>query len=380
MIRILLPILILLGGAASALALISGGSEKKPKRQEAPQPPGVKVLRVRPETVWLPVRSQGIVTPRTEIDLVAEVAGKIVRVHPAFVAGGAFKRGEVLAAIDPRDYDYAVVRARSRLAEAERQLAQEAAQAEQARQEWRVLGEGEPTPLALHEPQLAEMRAKVAAAEANLAEAKLRRARCELKAPFDGRIRAKQVDAGQYVSPGDKLARIYADDSAEVRLPVSLDQLAYLPSLPAAGEGESNRPLPAVTLTAAIGGKSYRWEGRVVRTESALDPATGLLYAVARIPRPFSRGERPPLLPGTFVEAKIEGRALNDVFVLPPGAVNATRQAMLVDAANRLRIRRLQVLKNNPDRIVVGGGLQPGDRVVVAGIDVPVEGMEVKVQ
>lgn len=304
----------------------------------------------------------------------------MIRLHPGLVAGGFFEAGEVLVAIDPRDYDFAVAEAQARIAQAKRQVAMEEAQAEQARDEWQALGEGRPTPLTLHEPQLAEARAKLQAAEADLAKARLQRSRCEWRAPFAGRVREKRIGLGQHVRAGDKLARLYAIDVAEVRLPLAADQLAFLdlpldrrnawPVMPGLAEAG-----PTVILTAEFAGALRRWEGRIVRTEGTLDEATGLLHAVAEVRDPYTRKvDQPPLLVGLFVQAEIEGRAQSGLFVLPQGAVNAAQQALLVDAEERLRIRRLEVLRDEPDRILVKGGLSVGDRVVTGGIRVPVEG------
>jgi multidrug efflux system membrane fusion protein len=377
--KLLLPMLVLLAGAACAWAIIAN---RPPLEAQVPESeaPLATVIRVEPQTIRLNVHSQGVVTPRTQIDLVPEVAGKVTQVHPGFVAGGFFSAGEVLVTIDPRDYDYAVIEAQASLAEARRQLASEEAQAEQARSEWQALGEGQPSPLTLHEPQLAEARAKLKAAEAELAKARLRRSRCELRAPFAGRVQARQAGLGQYVQPGEKLARLYSTDLAEIRLPLSADQLAYLDLPLGAGKFPQER-YPKVAVTAELAGATHRWEGRIVRLEGALDEATGLLHVVAEVPEPYSSdGHRPPLLAGLFVRAEIEGRERSGLFVLPQGALNAAQEALLVDADERLHIRRLDVLRTEPDRLLVKGGLAAGDRVVVAGVQVPVEGMRVRLE
>lgn len=378
--RKLLPIAVLLIGLVTAFAFMTNRSQPE---SEPPQPelPLVEVLEAKPQTVRLSVTSQGVAMPRAEIDLVTEVAGKVIHVHSAFAAGGSFQRGEVLVAVDPRDYQFAMVEAKSRLAEAQRLLAQEEAQGEQALSEWQVLGEGEATDLALRKPQLAEMRAKVAAAKADRAKAKLQRIRSVLRAPFDGRIRVKHVDVGQYIVPGEKVARLYATDSLEVRLPVSMEQLAYI-DMPLISEtNRAKHAAPSVTLHTTIGGSMARWIGHIIRTEGALEATTGQLSLVARITQPLSElNDRHPLLPGTFVQAEIEGREHHDVFILPPAAVNTRKaQALIVDDSNRIKIQQLDVLKSEPDRVVVRGGLQAGDHVVVSGIDIPVEGIQVQV-
>src|SRR5690606_36415143 len=142
-------------GASISWAIVAHRPQAK---SEVPvsEAPLVQVISVEPRTLKLNIQSQGVVVPRTEIDLVPEVAGQIIGLHPSLVAGGFFEAGDILVTVDPRDYDYAIAEALARIAEAERQVAMEEAQAEQARNEWKVLGEGQPTPLTLREPQLAE--------------------------------------------------------------------------------------------------------------------------------------------------------------------------------------------------------------------------------
>jgi membrane fusion protein, multidrug efflux system len=123
------------------------------------------------------------------------------------------------------------------------------------------------------------------------------------------------------------------------------------------------------------------WEGRIANAEGALDEETGLLHAVAEVKDPYAvKADQPPLLPGLFVQAEIEGLELADVFILPAGSVNASQEALLVDAEDRLRIRRMQILRNEPDRVLIKGGLDAGDRVVVSGIQIPIEGMKVRAE
>ena len=373
--KIGLPILLLLIGVGAAWAIMA----MRPRIvTQAPKTevPLVSVIQVEPQTIRLNVHSQGIVTPRNEIDLIPEVAGKVIQLHPDFVAGGFFNRNDVLIAIDPRDYDAAIEQAQAQIAEAKRQMAMEEAQADQAHDEWQALGEGAPSALAMREPQLAEARARLKAAQANLTLARIKRSRCELRAPFAGRLQSKNTGLSQFIQPGDKLARIYSTDAAEIRLPLSSNQLGFL-DLPL---GAPRSQGPKVSLTAQFAGAMQTWEGRIVRTEGTLDESTGVLYAVAEVQTPYQQKDnRSPLLSKLFVQAEIEGRAMQGLFVLPQLAMNAAQEVLLVDATQKLHIRRVDVLRNEPDRILVKDGLHAGDRLVISGIDVPVEGMTVRV-
>ncbi|MGZ0077395.1 efflux RND transporter periplasmic adaptor subunit [Methylomonas sp. YC3] len=373
--KILLPILVLLAAAGAAWAIIAGKPQTVQQNAE-PTIPKVNVVRVEPQSLRLNVMSQGVVAPRETIDLVTEVGGKVAQVHSAMAAGGFFAANELLLTIDPRDYDYAIVAAEAQLAEAQRVLINEQAQVEQAHSEWQALGEGEPTALALRKPQLAEAQAKLKAAEADLAKAKLNRSRCELRAPFAGRVLSKQAGLGQYLPSGAVIARIYASDVAEIRLPISTEQLAFL-ELPLGQHGKTGH-WPAVTLRAELAGKPHSWQGRIVRSEAALDDNSGQLYLVAQVAEPFRESaDRPPLLSGLFVQAEIEGVFREGLFSLPRTALNGLQQAKLVDAEQRLEIRQLQVLRHDAERVVVKAGLNPGERVVVSELPVAVAGMKV---
>jgi RND family efflux transporter MFP subunit len=377
--KILLPIILLLTGIACAWAVIATRPQLAIKNPGT-EVPLVTVIQVEPQTLRLNVHSQGVVTPQNQIDLIPEVSGKIIQFHDDFVVGGFFTRNEVLVTIDPRDYDYAIALAQAQIAEAKRQLAMEQAQAEQAHTEWQALGEGTASSLAMREPQLAEARAKLIAAEASLLQAQTKRSRCEIRAPFTGRLQTRLVGLGQTIQAGEKLAHIYSTDIAEIRLPLPTDQLAYL-DLPLGTGNRQCSDCPKVTLNSDFAGTVQTWEGRIVRSEGKMDDTTGVLYAVAEVQHPYTQMEgHPPLLAGLFVKAAVQGKELHDVFVLPRIAVNASQQVLVVDAGLHLHIRQLEVLRNEQDRILVKQGLNKGDQIVTSGIQVPVEGMKVRLE
>ncbi|MCQ8131060.1 efflux transporter periplasmic adaptor subunit, partial [Methylomonas sp. WSC-6] len=174
LLKMALPAAVLLAAVGAARAMLETRPGSSPQITQ-PSPPTVQIVRVQPQSIALNVASQGVVTPREEIDLVAEVGGKVLRMHPALASGGFFEADDLLLMIDPRDYDYAIVTAQAKVAEAKRVLINERAQVEQAESEWRALGQGEASDLALHKPQLAEAEAKLQAAAAELAKAKLDR-------------------------------------------------------------------------------------------------------------------------------------------------------------------------------------------------------------
>jgi len=341
--------------------------------------PVVSVIELKAQTIRLNVHSQGLVTPSNEIDLIPEVAGKIIQLHPKFVTGGYFSKNELLVTIDPRDYEVDIVHAQAQIAKAKRQLSMEEAQAAQAKNEWQALGEGIPSALIMRKPQLAEAQAKLKAAEAGLFQARTRRSRCELRAPFSGRVQSKNIGLGQFVQRGDKLGRIYSTEVAEVRLPLSGKQLGFLDLFLGINK-EAAYLAPKVILTAQFAGSMQTWIGRIVRTEGSLDENTGVLYVIAEVNEPYQQNNQgQPLISQLFVQAEIEGKSLKNVISLPHVAMSAAQNVLLVDSEQHLRIRHVEVLRSEQDRILVKNGLNAGDRVVISGIDVPVEGMTVMV-
>ncbi len=376
--KIALPLAVLLLAVVGASGLVASRPPIETRRPEIPLP-AVRLATVHPRTVTMTVKSQGTVEARTTSQLVPEVSGRVVSVSPSFRDGGFFSKGDVLLRVDSRDYEWAVTEARSRVAREELRLAQEKASAEVARREWRDIGQGDGSPLALRELQVAEAAAALAAARSALEQAELDLERTNVRAPYDGRVLGKEVDVGQFVTRGSPVARLYAVDVAEVRLPVPNEELAFV-DLPLGRRQDARAPGPGVTLTADFAGRRHTWRGRVVRTDGRIDPKTRLVRVVAEVREPYGqRGapDRPPLAVGMFVEAEIEGRGIDDVVVLPRVAMRDQSHVFVLDGEDRLRSRPVTVLRAQGDTVYVSNGLRPGERVCVSPLEFAVEGMKV---
>ncbi len=379
---IVLPVAVLAVGAWAAMTMIANRPEPEKKAPEVTAPL-VRVMRAEAESVRLTVETEGIVTPRTESQLVPEVSGRVMWVSPSLVTGGFFDEGQILLKIDPREYELAVVRARSAIAQAKTRVATEEQEAAVSRKEWESLGEGEPSPLVLREPQLAEARAAQASAEASLEQAQFDLERTIVKAPFEGRLREKSVDVGQYVQRGQSVALLYSVDIAEVRLPIADEQLAFL-SLPLAYrnvEASQNTQGPAVTLRTDFAGETYEWRGRIVRTEGEIDPKTRMIHAIAQVADPYARtgsSRRPPLAVGMFVKAEIQGQSVRAIPV-PRTAVRGENTVLVVNDKNAIEFRKLDIFRQERDRVLARGGVEDGERICVSTLEAAVEGMPVRI-
>lgn len=377
--QILIALSVMLAGVFAALIIVSTPPEAD-QQPQTDEPPQVQTVTVQPQRMQMNVRTQGRVQAQTEIELITGVSGNITHVSPAFVSGGFFKKGDLLVSIDPAEYDLRVAQAQARMMEAQYQLTREEAEAEQARQEWQQLGEGDPSPLNLRIPQLKEKKAKLAAEQEELKNARLLRQRTEIRAPFNGRVRTKAIGMGQYLNTGDVLGSIYSSDLAEVRLPLSTQELAWIdvPQWPVQPTEAKNTQ---VTLTAFYQGALQAWQGRIVRSEGAIDEKTGMVMIVAQVNDPFGLRTVKPDFPvailpvGLYVEADIEGRWLEDVFVLPAAALLKNDRVAIVDQDNRLRLRHVDVLRREREQVILREGLIPGDRIMVSGVQHPVDGI-----
>ena len=378
--KLLLPLLVV--GVATLAAVVLVRSKPEVATQ-VPQvaPPGVRAHVVTVDTVQVPVLSQGTVRPRTETQIVPEIAGRVTWVAPSFASGGFFEQGDVLLRIDPFDYQQAMISARSQLAQARLRLAQEEAESEIALREWQSLGRGDPRALTLREPQLEDAKASVAAAEAALVRAERDLERADVRAPYIGRVRSKNVDVGQFVTVGAAIATIYAVDVAEVRLPLPDEQLAYL-DLPLAYRGSTVQDGPRVTLRTTFAGATYEWRGRIVRTEGEIDPVSRMVHVVAEVRDPYASGSdrrRPPLAVGMYVEAEIEGRAFDEIVVVPRAALQGRNQVLTIDRDSRLQFREIDILRATTESVYVRSGLTQGETVAISSLDGPTDGMLVQV-
>ncbi len=365
----LLPLAILGGSAAIAMFVVA--LRPAPQTQERPKVlPIVETIAVQPQTITVTVESQGTVEATTETTLVAQVPGTIESVGSGLADGALVRAGEVLAIIDRRDYQLAVTGAEAALAQTKLGLELEQARSAAAQEEWRELGKGEAPPLAAREPQVAEAQAAVAAAEANLEQARLALNRTHIRAPFNGRVRAKLADRGQYVAPGTPVAQVISTDRAEIPLTVAQSDLRFLK----AGLTTAKNPRIPVDVTSDGQG---RWPATIVRSSGEIDPRSRMMTVTAAIDDPLALERDGAALPfGSFVTAAIQGIEVDGIYVLPRSALRG-EDRVLVLSGDTLSFRQVEVLRIEADRVLVRSGLDSGEEVCVSALEAPVDGMRV---
>ena len=369
-ILILIPILII-GGFFLATKLMVKAFDKPKEKEQSFNTLAVRGDYAKRGDVVLQVETQGEARPRTEIDLVPEVGGKVVYVSPNFIEGGLFKKGETLFRIDDADFNIAVIRAESGVAQAEQLLAREIAEGEIARRDYEELGSGEASSLALRQPQRQQAEAALQAAQADVEAAKLRLNRTYVKAPFSGRVRDKNSDLGQFVSPGFRLGRIFSNDIFEVRLPLTDNDLAKL-ELPIAFTAKNRATAPIVKLSATVAGKTQNWEARIMRTDSSFDTQTRTLSAIAEVLDPYGSGKSDngmPLAPGLFISANIEGITFKDAIIIPRDGLRPDDFVYLSTEDGKGEIRKVSVIDTNETRAAIRSGIDEGDLVILSPME-----------
>lgn len=363
--RLLLGTAILVGAATIAGLLTATLRQEPPKREIDDRALLVDVLTLSSTSVQFTVRSQGTVLPRTRTVLSAEVSGAVVGISPKFIAGGVFQPGEVLMRIDPTDYSVAVKKAEALL----RQRRIEFDGAEKLRsQGYRA------------ESEFASAAAALASAEADVVRAQRNLERTHIQLPYEGMVFSKDADLGQFVNPGTRLGVTFATNYAEVRLPLTDQDLAFI-ELPEAAEitetGGSNGP--AVILTAVQKGQPEEWQARIVRSEGVVDEKSRVTYAVAQIDDPYRlHAPGTPLPVGTFVGAQLSGSSVDAVIRVPRSALRGSSQLLFVDDENKIRIRTVNVVRADARYAYVTGDDLLGERIAVTGIDSPLNGMLVR--
>ena len=379
--HLLLFIGVLAVGAFGTYLLIA--SKKPPERvKHEPLPPLVKTENLRTRDIQMTIRGFGTVTPSVQIEIVPQVAGKVVRVNPQFKAGGFTKAAEVLVRIDPRDYELAVQQAQAAVAEAQVKLDLEHAEAQVARDEWQQLNPNtQPSsPLVLRQPQIQQAKAQLQSAQAKLAAAKLNLERTRIALPVDAVIMSEKVDLGQFVSVGQSIGAAYGIEMVEIEVPLEDQELAWfdVPGNPVSINGSRPTGKETVAIVKAdFAGAEHTWTGYVRRSTGQVDKTSRLVNIVVEVPKPYRNSTKPPLIPGTFVEVLIKGKILKNAVAVPRHAVHNANQVWVVEN-ERLYIRPLEIARTDEDYAYAVSGLDDTVDIVVSALDTVTNKMKVR--
>lgn len=402
----------ILVGAAVVVFLLRVFAPQPATSPPPPQSPLVSTTPVEVRSGSLQVQGTGTVRPVREIQLTAQVGGRITEVSDALVSGGRFEAGETLAQIDPSDYRTAVTQAEAQVTQARFQFIQAREEAGAARRDYERIQErtgDAPEPdstelgrLVFNEPQLAQARATLESAEAALENARTNLERTRLQVPFEGMVRAKQADLGAYVAPGTPVATVYGTEAVEIVVSLASSKAALIQNLWTATGQQGDAALPA-TISSTYGGREFTWEGRVHRVEGALDERTRTVDVVVRVPDPYEQAmavarqqpeqpggaasegaERPPLAVGTYATVDIVGRRDGTYHVVPRRAVHTREPGQppvvwTVSGDSMLVERPVEPIQTVEERTYLAPSLAPGAEVITTDLRVQTDSMRVRV-
>ena len=420
MLKIIFPILILIGAGFMGKYLLETGPEAK-KRPFVQRLPVVEVLPLKAKQYTVFIEASGIVTAGTRTNIVSEVSGRITKTSNNFSEGSYFNKGEVLLEIDKADYLSAIDIAQSdvevnraslkqlaaeeksnlnsiklaqrNLAIGNKELARlralfkrrtisrsaldsEEQRVNQLRQTLQNLQGSQSTFVS----RKSAMQARINSSKARVKQEKLRLSRATIKAPYAGRILTTNVDIGQFVNTGSMLAETYATDFVNVELPLSLNQYELL-GMPEAFRNKQIIPseLPTVTLVNPDSLRKDNWQGKVVRTSAALDAQSRQINVIVRVDNPYEAraGISSPIRIGQYLKAKIKGKSFDKVYVLPPISVVYNREIRIL-TDGKIKIVPVEVIWNSTEATVVRSKTEiEGESLIITNLTQAVNGMPV---
>jgi len=327
--------------------------------------PAVEVWEAEVSDYDVIIKSQGVTRPKRSTLLAAEVSGKVVAVSPKFEVGENFDEGEIIMEMDRADYEAAESQAASVLADAQLALEKENALAKQALIDWKALGgDRAPNDLVLRKPQMQSALAKVVAAKAGFEKATRDLDRTKIRSPYKCQIREKLVELGSTLTAGSAAVSVESANDFELRLSVSLEDYAFIDVV-------TGTP---VMLEASIADVLYYWKGELVRTEGQVDKSSQSVFFVANVN--IVQGDK-FLSPGLFLNAKINGKKLKNIYALPRRALYGKNKIIIVDSNNKVSSREVVVIRTERDKVIIRDGIANGEKIATTPIPNVINGMEV---
>jgi RND family efflux transporter MFP subunit len=377
--RTLIICLIIIGLGIAGATYVKRTAPQAKKRPPERIIPLVETMRLVSTTHRVVLTAMGSVVPAWEMVLKTRVPGQIQSVHPEFIDGGLLSAGEKVLKIDPKDFELAIIRAKSDVANAQYQLKVEMGYQDVARREWALLGQGQVADsqeeeLALRKPHLAKAQSDLAAAQADLEQARLDLLRTNVIAPFNAIVRKKHVVVGSQVTLQDELAELVGTDEYWIQVSLPVERLAWI-RIPRTNQEDGAQ--------ATIFYRGNQRQGRVARLLSDLETEGRMARVLITVKDPLrlASGDResgPPLLIGEYVRVEIQGQQLQDVYRIPRSALRDGGSIWTLTDEKTLRILPVKTVWRDADAVLVRNGFAPGQRIIVSDLPVAVDGMAIK--
>jgi len=380
--KLFIPVIVLVIGVAVA-GYIKNTGPKASRKQPLGKAVLVEAVQVHPTSEPVTIKALGSVVPAREIALKSRVSGEIVKVDPAFIAGGIINEGSEILRIDLLDYELALVKAKVQVAKADSELQIEMGRQEVAKREWGLLnGRERPAAhdsgLALRKPQLARVKAELDAAKADLDQAGINLERTVVRAPFNAVVRSKNVDVGSHISTQDTLATLAGADEYRIQVSVPVDRLKWISFPDNRGKGGSRVDIRYGNSNSA----ASKRHGKVIKLLSDLEKEGRMARILVSVKDPLDlksgKTGRLPLLIDSVVHVEIEGIRLAGILKIPRTALREGSKIWLADRSGKLIVRNAGILWRDAETVLLKEGLKEGELLVLSDIPAPVEGMKLR--
>jgi multidrug efflux pump subunit AcrA (membrane-fusion protein) len=393
--------------AACLIAAFFVAIRSEPARQHRePAVPVVQVVAARPEARTMTVEAFGTVKPRETLKLTAEVAGRVVYVHPEFKEGRRVAHGNVILRIDQRRFRLDVAGARVRITQARADLDRLAREvenlkanialaganaalsqkellrirklnkdafasltaldrAEQQNIQARMTLQGYENALALTDAAIRNGEAALSMARIDLDRAQLALEHTEIRATFSGVVLERKVETGEFITVGQTFGSLFREGELDVEVRIPLEKMQWIEPL-----FEQNSVPRAVVATTGVD-SGHRWQASLVRVKGFIDEQTRTLPMVLEVDRSVDMGLRP----GTFVHCTISGTRHDPIYVVSRHLLHPDNTLYILNG-DRLEIRQVTVLRRFREEVFVSEGLNPRDKIIVSPVGNPVRGMK----
>ena len=350
--------------------LLSACGEADQTPAAAPPPPAVSVVEVEPQDVTPSSQFVGRVVAIDQVDLRARVQGFLEQ--RLFTEGQDVKKGDLLYVIEQPPFQAQVEEAQADVARAEASVAETKATLERV-QEASTSGAVSKQEVDQATANDQRAQAEVLAAQAQLQIAQLNLSYTEITAPIDGRIGLTSYTVGNLVGPDSNvLATIVSEDPIYVTFPVSSRVILEVrKAAVAAGQRDA-----FVVHAQLPDGTTYAHPGMINFLDIEADQTTDTITVRAKFPNPESL-----LVDGEFLNVTVERDQPQERLVVPQPALQldqAGSYVLLVNGQDQVEQRRIQTGQLYQGNVVVQSGLQPGERVIVEGIQKVRPGMKVQ--
>jgi membrane fusion protein, multidrug efflux system len=334
-----------------------------------PESTPVRVVAVDKRNIDVELKALGTVTPLNTVTVRPRLNGELMKVY--FTEGQRVAKDQVLAEIDARPYESALNQMLGQQRENEARLKNAQADLETYQRLYKELLITRQQ-VTSQEALVAQLQGTIQSNEAQVSNARLNLAYAKVRAPIEGRLGLRQVDAGNLVSSNDANGLVVITQTR----PISVIFTVPETDLPAVRK--AMRGVGRLTVEAWDRAETEKLaNGTLSTVDNQIDTATGTIKLRAEFPNADDS-----LFPNQFVNIRLKVSTITDATTIPAAAVQRASFGTFVYGVkpdNTVTIRRITLGPTEAERVAVTAGLAAGDKIVLEGVDELTEGAKIEV-